>query len=100
MARFKVTPKDVFGKPLKVGEKIMYLTGSHGWTVLNWGEIKDITWKDTVANQYLAYIPFVIKVEKYAEGATGWRSSDLPKIVHLTNPHAFKVGGTIPEKPK
>ncbi len=97
MGRPKAMPKDMFGNELKIGEKIMYITGSHGFTTLNFAEILDITHRDTVSNRYMPHIPYTIKASKYAEHH-GW-AEELPKIVYLTSPHALKVGNKIPERP-
>lgn len=93
----RIIPRDVFGEAVNVGERIVYITGSHGYTIINWAEVLSITWK---CRPYNDFETFTIKARKYAEDK-GWRkwADGREEIVFLTAPTIIKVGQLIPEKP-
>jgi len=91
----KLMPTTIFGEPVVVGDNIIYITGDHGYTTLNWAEVMDIR---TVKKPYNDYESFTMVCRKYNE-KNGWRrwKSGKEMTVYLTQPKLLLVGSTIPE---
>lgn len=89
----KLIPTDLFGNVLKKGQRIVYIQKTHGYTILSWATISNITWKESRWHQYL---PFAINCTKYAQKG-GWDddTGKWPQQVILRNPSALIVGKGI-----
>lgn len=73
---------DLQGVEMKVGDHIMFITGSGSSTYFNYGFVETITCNHDTSN------PWSIRVFK--EASTGWL--DKPKTVILHDPMVFICG--------
>lgn len=86
-------PKDLFGGPVKEGDKIVYIVNNHGYTVLNWAVVDNIYYPKSV---HAHVVRPRYRVSKYAEKG-GWDSDidRFPKSVILSSPTILVVGRSI-----
>jgi hypothetical protein len=85
-------PKDIFGNEVLPGDRIVYILGNHGYTILSWAEVISITWKQQA---YRDSETFSMKVRKYGEKGGWCEWKDREKTIFLTHPTCLIVGKGI-----
>jgi hypothetical protein len=59
-----IPPKDLFGGPVKEGDKIVYIVNDHGYTILNWAVVDKIYYSEEA---YAHVIRPKYRVTKYGQ---------------------------------
>lgn len=95
----KLLAYDTVKNPLSVGDEIMYITGSHSFTVVNYGTIEKIYYPTGEYYKHFVKLAPHYKVKKTAEIGGYTNPAKFPVNVTLTNPLMFKTG-IILRKPK